>query len=128
LCSITDDRPSMAFAMNLCWERVGCDKESLAPNNDNAPGDSGMDTDFCRAVAADLNDTKTKAQSHKLAYRLLLRTLMIEFGFNPYAQEWWPFTLADEPYPDTYYDFLKRGGSCQPEQNWHGRNTRCSLP
>ncbi len=39
------------------------------------------------------------------ANRLLLRTLMIQHGFVPYEQEWWHFTLADEPFPDTYFDF-----------------------
>lgn len=45
------------------------------------------------------------ATADKRANRLLLRTLMIKYGFNPYAQEWWHFTLANEPYPDTYYNF-----------------------
>ncbi|HRY15097.1 MAG: M15 family metallopeptidase [Candidatus Competibacteraceae bacterium] len=39
------------------------------------------------------------------AHRLLLRTLMEKHGFQPYAQEWWHFTLAMEPFPDTYFDF-----------------------
>ena len=26
-------------------------------------------------------------------------------GFKPLATEWWHFTLKDEPYPDTYFDF-----------------------
>ena len=26
-------------------------------------------------------------------------------GVIPYAREWWHFTLADEPYRDTYSDF-----------------------
>lgn len=39
------------------------------------------------------------------ANRLLLRTLMVKHGFNPYAQEWWHFTLASEPYPAAYFDF-----------------------
>ncbi len=37
--------------------------------------------------------------------RLLLRTLMIKHGFEPYEFEWWHFTYKDEPYPDTYFDF-----------------------
>lgn len=41
----------------------------------------------------------------RLANRLLLRTLMMKYGFNPYEQEWWHFTLAGEPYPETYFDF-----------------------
>ena len=39
------------------------------------------------------------------ANRLLLRTLMMAEGFKPYAQEWWHFTLSDEPWPDQYFDF-----------------------
>ncbi|OYW51716.1 MAG: hypothetical protein B7Z29_21340 [Hyphomicrobium sp. 12-62-95] len=26
-------------------------------------------------------------------------------GFAPYEQEWWHFTLKNEPFPDTYFDF-----------------------
>lgn len=26
-------------------------------------------------------------------------------GFVTLAEEWWHFTLANEPYPDTYFDF-----------------------
>lgn len=39
------------------------------------------------------------------ANRLLLRRLMFEHGFAPYPKEWWHFSLKDEPFPDTYFDF-----------------------
>ncbi|MBS4095324.1 MAG: M15 family metallopeptidase [Sulfuricella sp.] len=39
------------------------------------------------------------------AHRLLLRTLMTKHGFAPYPQEWWHFTLNNEPFPQTYFDF-----------------------
>jgi len=26
-------------------------------------------------------------------------------GFRPLAEEWWHFTLQDEPYPDAYFNF-----------------------
>lgn len=39
------------------------------------------------------------------ANRNLLREIMMRHGFLPYANEWWHYTLADEPYPDTYFDF-----------------------
>ena len=26
-------------------------------------------------------------------------------GFSSYDFEWWHYTLKDEPYPDTYFDF-----------------------
>ena len=37
--------------------------------------------------------------------RMLLRDAMLSHGFKPYDCEWWHFTLADEPYPDTYFTF-----------------------
>jgi D-alanyl-D-alanine dipeptidase len=37
--------------------------------------------------------------------RLLLKTLMDKYGFTNLAEEWWHFTLRNEPYPDTYFDF-----------------------
>jgi len=36
--------------------------------------------------------------------RMLLRSVMLKHGFKPVMEEWWHFTLADEPYPDTYFD------------------------
>ena len=37
--------------------------------------------------------------------RLLLKTLMEKHGFKNYDQEWWHFTLKNEPFPNTYFDF-----------------------
>jgi D-alanyl-D-alanine dipeptidase len=34
-----------------------------------------------------------------------LREVMLRHGFRPLDEEWWHFTLADEPYPDGYFDF-----------------------
>jgi D-alanyl-D-alanine dipeptidase len=34
-----------------------------------------------------------------------LRSLMEDCGFQAYQCEWWHYTLRDEPYPDTYFDF-----------------------
>ena len=39
------------------------------------------------------------------ANRMMLRDLMTRNGFEPISCEWWHFTLRDEPYPDTYFDF-----------------------
>jgi D-alanyl-D-alanine dipeptidase len=39
------------------------------------------------------------------AHRMLLRALMEKHGFAPLEQEWWHFTLRDEPFPDRYFDF-----------------------
>jgi zinc D-Ala-D-Ala dipeptidase len=37
--------------------------------------------------------------------RLLLRTLMEAAGFQNYINEWWHYTLRDEPYTDQFFDF-----------------------
>lgn len=34
-----------------------------------------------------------------------LRSIMESCGFRRYDREWWHYTLTDEPYPDTYFDF-----------------------
>ena len=30
---------------------------------------------------------------------------MLRHGFKPLDTEWWHFTLKEEPYPDTYFEF-----------------------
>ena len=37
--------------------------------------------------------------------RMILREAMMKHGFKPLEEEWWHFTLVDEPYPDTYFTF-----------------------
>ena len=39
------------------------------------------------------------------ANRLLLKSLMDKYGFRNLAEEWWHFTLRNEPFPKTYFDF-----------------------
>jgi zinc D-Ala-D-Ala dipeptidase len=37
--------------------------------------------------------------------RQWLRSIMEASGFSFYDREWWHYTLKNEPYPDTYFDF-----------------------
>ncbi|WP_236789582.1 D-Ala-D-Ala dipeptidase VanX [Amycolatopsis sp. GM8] len=37
--------------------------------------------------------------------RQALCAIMEACGFRSYPWEWWHYTLRDEPYPDTYFDF-----------------------
>ena len=37
--------------------------------------------------------------------RMILQKAMVAHGFKPYDCEWWHFTLANEPFPDTYFTF-----------------------
>lgn len=39
------------------------------------------------------------------AHRMLLQMLMRRYGFEPYPKEWWHFTLKNEPFPNTYFNF-----------------------
>ena len=42
------------------------------------------------------------------ASRRLLADAMRKRGFTPYSKEWWHFTLREEPFPDTFFDFPVR--------------------
>lgn len=42
------------------------------------------------------------------ANRMLLQDVMLANGFKPLKEEWWHFTLRDEPHPETYFDFAVR--------------------
>ena len=37
--------------------------------------------------------------------RMLLQNVMVRNGFVPIDCEWWHFSLENEPYPDTYFEF-----------------------
>ncbi|MEQ6124768.1 M15 family metallopeptidase [Pseudotenacibaculum sp. MALMAid0570] len=64
--------------------------------------DMGSSYDFFGTASHPFYTNLTKKQRSN---RLLLRNLMLEAGFKPYAKEWWHFTLKEEPYPETYFDF-----------------------
>jgi hypothetical protein len=38
--------------------------------------------------------------------RKLLLDVMTKNGFSSYPKEWWHYTLIDEPFPTTYFDFI----------------------
>ena len=46
-----------------------------------------------------------RISQQQYAHRMLLRDTMMHHGFRPITSEWWHFTLADEPWPDTYFTF-----------------------
>ncbi len=46
-----------------------------------------------------------KLTSQQRANRMLLQLVMEKYGFQRYDQEWWHFSLKNEPYPETYFDF-----------------------
>jgi D-alanyl-D-alanine dipeptidase len=72
---------------------------SKAPDGSLAMGTSfdcfdGKSTAFASNITAEQNGN-----------RITLQDAMQARGFKDYAMEWWHFTLGNEPYPDTYFDF-----------------------
>lgn len=65
--------------------------------------DMGSAYDFFGEESHPFYKKITKKQQEN---RLFLRKIMIENGFIPYDNEWWHFTLKNEPFPDTYFNFL----------------------
>ena len=45
--------------------------------------------------------------------RMILREAMTNHGFKPLVEEWWHFTLENEPYSDTYFTFPVNSKSVQ---------------
>ena len=48
------------------------------------------------------NASITAEQFHN---RMILRQAMLRHGFKPISEEWWHFTLRNEPFPNTYFTF-----------------------
>ena len=46
--------------------------------------------------------------AEQFAHRMILRRAMLRHGFKPLDSEWWHFTLKEEPFPDTYFNFPVR--------------------
>jgi D-alanyl-D-alanine dipeptidase len=46
-----------------------------------------------------------KIKKTQKANRLYLRQIMLANNFKPYDHEWWHFTLRQEPFPKTYFNF-----------------------
>ena len=67
-------------------------------------GSIDMGTGFdCMDVLSHPGTDKVSSQAR--ANRMLLRQLMDKHGFKPYEFEWWHFTLKNEPFPETFFDF-----------------------
>ena len=46
--------------------------------------------------------------AEQFAHRMILRAAMLRHGFKAIESEWWHFTLKDEPFPETYFNFPVR--------------------
>lgn len=81
--------------------QVSCEAPQAERANDGSV-DMGTGFDCFSPLSHTLNPAIGGAAR---PYRLLLKTLMDSAGFQNLAEEWWHFTLRDEPYPDRYFDF-----------------------
>lgn len=64
--------------------------------------DMGSPFDFFSNISHPDSKEVTEEQ---YANRMMLQQAMVKHGFAPIDCEWWHFTLADEPFPDTYFEF-----------------------
>ncbi len=64
--------------------------------------DTGSAFDSFDKISNHGTDKITKRQTEN---RELIMNVMGKHGFAPYEQEWWHYTLENEPHPNTYYDF-----------------------
>ena len=69
--------------------------------------DMGGDHDVMDEISHHGAAGVTAAQT---ANRESLLQVMERSGFNRYDEEWWHYSLANEPYPDTYFDFVIETG------------------
>ena len=96
------------FKLNYIARRSGHTRGStvdltLVDLKNNSVLDMGTPFDFLDPLSHPNNRDITATQFKN---RMLLRSSMIKFGFMPIQTEWWHFTLKNEPYKNTYFNFL----------------------
>ncbi len=83
--------------------------EECSVSRERRMSDGGLDMgtgfDCFGGPSHTLNPGMTAQQR---ANRALLRRLMEKHGFRNLEEEWWHYTLQNEPYPDTYFNFTVR--------------------
>lgn len=65
--------------------------------------DMGSPFDFFGTIS---HQDASQITVQQQANRLILKQAMLQFNFKEYQEEWWHFTLKDEPFPETYFDFV----------------------
>ena len=72
------------------------------PFNDDGTVDCGTSFDLMDEASHGDSQIVTEEQKKMRDYIL---SVMEESGFKKLEEEWWHYTLKDEPYPDTYFSF-----------------------
>ena len=109
-CFYPEEEKSRLFAHGYIAARSGHSRGSTVDLTllDEASGkelDMGGTFDYFGAPSHTDYDGLTPEQR---ANRALLRDAMLRHGFRGIKTEWWHFTLQEEPFPDTYFDFPVR--------------------
>lgn len=97
------------FAAGYIAERSGHSRGSTVDvtlalrRADGSLAELDMGTPFDLFDPRSATDSGEVSQAAR-ANRAQLRDAMERAGFRNLPEEWWHYTLADEPYPDTYFD------------------------
>lgn len=73
-------------------------------DNRGQPRDLDMGTGFDFFSSKSWPDDHTMTSDQRTR-RMLLKVTMERHGFASYSKEWWHFSLRNEPYSHTYFDF-----------------------
>ncbi len=95
------------FKLGYVMEKSGHTRGStvdltLVQLNDQNELDMGTRFDFLDELS---HPSSRGVTDEQYTNRMLLREAMVEHGFRPIVTEWWHFTLRDEPFKDTYFNF-----------------------
>ena len=95
------------FALGYIAEKSGHSRGStvdvtLVDMQTGREVDMGSPFDFFGPISNHGTDLIIPAQA---ANREILKKAMMDAGFKPYPKEWWHYTLENEPYPDSYFNF-----------------------
>ena len=99
---------SVLFPQGYIMEKSGHSRGStfdltLVYNSSGKDVDMGGRFDFFGQLSHP--DFVSHLTEEQVANRMILRKAMMDAGFKPLAEEWWHFTLENEPFPDTYFTF-----------------------
>lgn len=98
---------SELFSKGYIAEKSGHSRGStvdltLVSLQDDKALDMGSGWDFFSPISW---PSSVQVNTQQRANRMLLQQIMTRHGFKPLKEEWWHFTLKNEPYPQRYFDF-----------------------